>query len=115
MGILSNFFGKRRCPMYTYKAVVDIFKNEDYCDTDCEGGFYSDMTIHYYADTLCSLGRLMRVREPDPGKVTIFEIKNGREIEVPKTSYTQENGSWRSKNSLCESNKRYGVKVKSNQ
>ncbi len=92
---------------YAFKAVVDIFKNEDYCDTDCKGGFYSDMTIHYYADTLCSLGRLLRKREPDATNVKIYENKKEVEHEVPRSRFSNADGSWLSKSAMCESNKRY--------
>lgn len=106
MGVLSNK-GEQKAS-YSYKAVVAVFKDEDYCDTDCKGGFYTDMEIQYYADTLCSLGRLLRAREPNPARVKIYELnKGGWESEVPRSSYTQEDGGWRSKSSMCESNKRY--------
>ncbi len=104
MGVFSH---NEERPLYAFRAVVDIFKNEDYCDTDCEGGFYTDMKIEYFADTLCSLGRLLRAREPDPSRVKIYENKKGEEYEVPRSSFTQEDGRWRSKGAMCESNKRY--------
>jgi hypothetical protein len=109
VGILS---AKEQKLPYGYKAIIKVFKDEDYCDTDCKGGFYTDMEIHYYADTLCSLGRLLRERESDPSRVRIYEIKKELESEVPRTSYTKEDGSWRSKSAMCESNKRYGAAPK---
>ncbi|MBT3472331.1 MAG: hypothetical protein HN454_05855, partial [Gammaproteobacteria bacterium] len=51
-------------------------------------------------------------RESDPSRVRIYEIKKELESEVPRTSYTKEDGSWRSKSAMCESNKRYGAAPK---
>ncbi len=109
MGALRNIFtGGKRSP-YGYKATVDVFKDEDYCDTNCKGGFYTDMSIHYYADTLCSLGRLLREREKDTKNVRIFEVTKRREAEIPRQKYIDDNGDWLPQGSLCESNKRYNA------
>lgn len=99
MKLLERLFGSRYNTdiPYTYHATYRIFEDSE------------DLTRDWFGGTFCSVCNHLRSIGIEPAAVTIYECYSGNEVEMPRESYTDENGGWLLQESLCEAHIRYGA------
>lgn len=98
MKLLERVFGSKynKDIPYTYRASYQIFEDSE------------ELTIDWFGDTFCSVCNHLRTNDVEPASVTIYECYAGSDVEMPKESYTAEDGEWLLQDSLCQAHTRYG-------
>ncbi len=100
---LKTFLGSRSDPRIprTYEAVIsNAFVDEH-------------LVEQYLGDTICSLVNLLKKNRVNPKTVKIYEIYNSnRELEIPASMYTTDEGKFTPRTELCKITVRYGEEEK---
>ena len=98
MKLTERLFGSKynKDIPYTYHARYRVFEDSD------------ELTRDWFGDTFCSVCNYLRKRGVPPASVTIYECYTGTNVEMPRDSYTDDNGDWLKQDNLCHAHIRYG-------